>query len=917
MENLGHLNPSNLQYLEQVLDFGQQNEVLAKGPSSGKGSKSEFSKEVVIPSMGVSSEAQLSDKEHMVFRLIEQYRDYGHLKANLDPLGLLKPEGLESFELQHFNFTQSDLPKTFRASHLINCEGDRLIDIVSHLNQVYCGTLAINVAGCERDVRLWFHGEIEAGSKSFQLSVNEKIAILQSLIKTESLEQFIHSRYVGTKRFSIEGSDALLPMLEQAVIVGTHLGIQDFVLGMAHRGRINVLANFMGKGLDMIFADFDGTVIDKTGYDGDVKYHMGYSVDKETSHGKCHISLAFNPSHLESVTPVVCGMVRAKQRVRKDMETRSRVLPILIHGDGAFIGQGVVSETFQLSQLEGYKVGGSVHIIINNQVGFTTQPRDARSTRYSSDIAKVVGAPVILVNGDDVEACVRAINIALRFRQEFSKDIVIDMICYRRFGHNEGDEPAFTQPQMYSCIKKHPSLKTIYGESLVRQSIISMEEVKTSYEQSMEGLQKVLDRVRDKPPEVKPLAFSGLWSGLKKGSAEDFEQVTPTAYSEDALRKVSEVLTTEPEGFRLNPKVKRLIQNRQKMMENGLLDWGMAELLTYASLRDEGTSIRISGQDCKRGTFSHRHAVYFDQESNDEYCPLATLNPGEGEFCIYNSSLSEMAVLGFEYGNAAADPTFLSIWEAQFGDFVNGAQIIIDQFISSGEQKWTRQNGLTLFLPHGYEGQGPEHSSARLERFLQLCAQENMQVCNLTTPANLFHALRRQIVRNIRKPLILMSPKSLLRHKKVISPLSEFSQGYFREVIEDTVVSTDNVEKLILCSGKVYYEIEEAREVDPTSFSSKAIIRIEQYYPFPKAQLTPFLSGYPHLRKVAWVQEEPQNMGASFFIIPRLRELMDDLGLKKVDIEYMGRTNRASPATGLLRVHKVEQKEIVDACIRF
>ena len=906
MENLSHLNPANLEYLEK------QHSQLAKGSGPEPYGSSDFSSDLGGEE-SLEKQSSLS-KESMVFRLIDHYRDYGHLKADLDPLGLWKPGG-QGFELHYFNLGESDLQKTFRAAHVINCEGHRLVDIVSHLNQVYCGTLAINVAGCERDVRLWFHAEIEGGAQSFQLSPEDKISIFQSLVRTESLEQFIHARYVGTKRFSIEGGDALLPMLEHVVSSGIQQGIKDIVLGMAHRGRINVLANFMDKGLDIIFADFDGTVIDKTGYDGDVKYHMGYSVDKETVNGKCHVSLAFNPSHLESVGPVVCGMVRAKQRILKDTEERGLVVPILIHGDGAFIGQGVVSETFQLSQLDGYKVGGSIHIIINNQVGFTTLPSDARSTRYSSDMAKVIGAPVILVNGDDVEACVRAIDMAIRFRQEFKQDIVIDMICYRRYGHNEGDEPAFTQPKMYSVIKRHKSLKTLYGEKLSQQSILSMEDANRLYEESMDSLQGILDCVRKSPPEVQSLAFSGLWSGLKRGEAADFEKVIQTACPEDKLHKVSEVLTTEPEFFHLNSKVKRLIQNRQRMMVEGVLDWGMGELLAYASLREEGTSIRVSGQDCKRGTFSHRHAVYFDQETGEEYCSLAQINPGQGEFCIYNSSLSEMAVLGFEYGNAAADPTFLSIWEAQFGDFINGAQIIIDQFISSGEQKWTRNNGLTLFLPHGYEGQGPEHSSARLERFLQMCAQENMQVCNLTTPANLFHALRRQVIRDIRKPLIIMSPKSLLRHKKVVSPLREFSGGYFREVIEDIVVPIDSVECLLLCSGKIYYEIEEVRGIKPEAFSNKAIVRIEQYYPFPRLQLTPSLSGYPHLKKVVWVQEEPRNMGAGGFMMPRLRELMDDLGLKRVDIEYIGRTDRASPATGSPGVHRREQKEIIDACI--
>lgn len=857
-----------------------------------------------------------SHSEHMVFKLIEHYRDYGHLKANLDPLGIQKAE-TEGFELRHFNLKESDLKNVCSVGQMINCQGDRLEDIINYLDEIYCGTLAIHVAGCELEVRLWFHLEMETQSPDFHLSPEDKISIFHSLVRTESLEQFIHTRYMATKRFSVEGGDALLPMLEHSVVVGTQLGIKEVVLGMAHRGRVNVLANFMDKGLDMIFADFDGTVIDNTDYDGDVKYHMGYSADKKTAHGECHISLAFNPSHLECVTPVVCGMVRAKQRRHQDTKTRSQVIPILIHGDAAFIGQGVVSETFQLSQLEGYKVGGSIHIIINNQVGFTTNPNDARSTRYSSDVAKSINAPVILVNGDDVEACVRAMDIAIRFRQEFKQDIVIDMICYRRFGHNEGDEPNFTQPQMYAKIKKQPTLMTIYGDDLACQSLIKADEVDKLYQEQINKLQKMLDETRAHPPELKPLAFNRLWSGLRRSRPEDFENMVDTKYSKDKLLKVSQALTVEPESFHLNSKVKRLIGNRKKMIEEGAVDWGLGELLTYASLCDEGIPVRVSGQDCKRGTFSHRHAVYFDQKTGTEYCPLKMINPQGGEFSIYNSSLSEMAVLGFEYGNSTADPTFLAIWEAQFGDFVNGAQIIIDQFISSGEQKWTRHNGLTLLLPHGYEGQGPEHSSARLERFLQLCGQENMQVCNLTTPANFFHGLRRQIVRDIRKPLIIMSPKSLLRHPKVMSPLRDLYDGHFKEVIEDTQAQTSDVEFVLLCSGKIYYEIEAAREAHLGDFAKKAIVRVEQMYPFPRVQLAPSLSGYPNLKRVCWVQEEPRNMGAYECIIPRLRELMDDLGLKKVDIGYVGRTERASPATGSPKAHRREQESIIEACIKF
>ncbi len=972
MEDLSHLSPANLEYLEdqyhkfklnpQSVDAQWRHffEIASLGevlPNIGRGvgeeaangslqltphstslaSAASASSALVLDSTSTSlgsmpaspassapSASVLDEHEkYMMFRLVEHYRDYGHLKAHLNPLA---PTPLEE---ESFNFSEINIQHLEQHSdnssnlgvlsvdHLMQTQGGSLEDVARSLREKYSGTLAIHVAGCEPLVRSWFLNEMEMDSSSFQLSAEEKLFIFHSLAKTEALEQFIHARYVGTKRFSIEGGDALLPMLEHSVTIGTCLGVEELVLGMAHRGRINVLANFMDKALNMIFADFDGIVIDDTGYDGDVKYHMGYSSDKKTPHGDCHISLAFNPSHLECVTPVVCGMVRAKQRRRQDTQERKKVVPILIHGDAAFSGQGVISETLQISQLDGYRVGGSVHVIVNNQVGFTTDSKDGRSTRYSSDVAKSINAPVILVNGDDVLACVRAMDMAIRFRQKFRQDVVIDMICYRRFGHNEGDEPMFTQPQMYSKIKKHPTLKTIYTRELVRQSILTEEEAKLYYKERINSLQKILDDTRENPPEIQPLAFAKLWSGLRRSCPEDFETIAHTKYPKEKLLKVSEVLTQEPpSSFTINSKLKRLIKNRKKMMEQGVVDWGMGELLAYASLREEGTPIRISGQDCKRGTFSHRHAVYFDQKTGEEYCPLSTLNLDQGEFCIYNSSLSEIAVLGFEYGNAVVDPMFLSIWEAQFGDFANGAQIIIDQFISSGEQKWTRYNGLTLLLPHGYEGQGPEHSSAKLERFLQLCGQDNMQVCNLTTPSNLFHALRRQTIREIRKPLVIMSPKSLLRHPKVVSPLSEFSEGHFQEVIEDNTVHPSNVESLFFCSGKIYYEIQEAREAHGADFARKAVVRVEQFYPFPKVQLAPIISRFTNLKKVLWVQEEPQNMGASMFMAPRLRDLLGSVGFHEVEVGYLGRTERASPATGSPKVHRTEQQDIIDACIQ-
>ncbi|MCB0413332.1 MAG: 2-oxoglutarate dehydrogenase E1 component, partial [Bdellovibrionales bacterium] len=580
-------------------------------------------------------------------------------------------------------------------------------------------------------------------------------------------------------------------------------------------------------------------------------------------------------------------------------------------------GQGVVTETLQLSKLEGYQVGGTVHIISNNQIGFTTNPQDSRSTTYSSDTSKCIKAPVLLVNGDDVEACVRAMDIALRFRQEFAQDIVIDLICYRRYGHNEGDEPAFTQPKMYKKIKKHPTPMKIYSDELVKQGF-SEEKLQSFYQQKIDNLQGILEEVRKNSPQQELDALGGLWTGLKHGTKEDLEKPVHTNVSGEKLLAMGEILSAEPADFKLNKKVQRLLAQRKKMIEDNAIDWGLGELLAYATLCSEGTPVRLSGQDCKRGTFTHRHAIYFDQETDREFSPLNTINYPEGEFCVYNSSLSELAVLGFEYGNASSDPTYLTIWEAQFGDFANGAQIMIDQFISSGETKWARMSGLTMLLPHGYEGQGPEHSSARLERYLQLCAQENMQVCNLTTPANLFHVLRRQVKRDFRKPLIIMSPKSLLRHPKVVSPLTDFTEGHFKEVIEDhTITQPENVETVILCSGKVFYDIEKAREEEKPNSQKVALVRLEQIYPLVHSQLAPQLNGYKNLKHIIWLQEEPKNMGAYSHVAPKIQEFLFELGIKKIPVQYVGRPEKASPATGSPKAHSDEQKAIIAECLKY
>ena len=662
--------------------------------------------------------------------------------------------------------------------------------------------------------------------------------------------------------------------------------------------------------------EFDGgKALKNFDFEGDVKYHAGYSSVKTFSDtSSCNILLAYNPSHLEAVNPVVCGIARARQRALKDQEKRKTVLPVLIHGDSAFIGQGVVSETLQLSQLKGWTTGGSLHIILNNQVGFTTDPKDARTSVYSSDLARSIQAPQLLVNADDLPACIRAIDIALRYRQTFGQDIFIDLICYRRFGHNEGDEPAFTQPKMYQIIKMHPTARQIYAKLLEKEQLISIKEGQNFYDKQMQTLQSLLDKTRKQSKTLTKKDLKGqLWAPYKKTKEDDFFKSCDTCPVSAHLEKTLHALTEIPKNFHLHPKVQKLITARKQKVKEDKLDWALCELSAYGTLCLEQHPVRLSGQDTKRGTFSHRHAVYCDIKTGEEFSPLSQLALDQGEFCIYNSPLSEMAVLGFEYGNASTDHSFFTVWEAQFGDFANGAQIIIDQFISSGEEKWMQSTGLVLLLPHGYEGQGPEHSSARLERFLQLSAQGNIQVCQPTTPANLFHLLRRQMKRDFRKPLIVMTPKSLLRHSEVVSSKKDLirSSG-FQEVLPDPLSpKPKELKTLILCSGKVYFDLKTESKKNLEVFKQSAFIRIEQLYPFPYLRLTPFLNGYPYLKKVVWIQEEPANMGALSFIKPRLRTFMDEIGLSAIPLSCLSREEKASPATGSSLTHKKEYQSLM------
>lgn len=892
----------NLEYIENL---------YTQFKSNPEGLTAEWRRFFEGMEFGTDGGLGLSEKELDVYHLISAYRNYGHFEADLDPLANSTAPS-DQLALTRFNLSEADLNSKFQIGSIIGKANATLRDIVAHLRSVYCGTLTVQCAEALPEVRNWFIREFESNATP-KLSPDEKKAAYISLARTESLEQFIHRNYVGTKRFSVEGADAVLPMLETLVNRGTAKGVQEIIIGMAHRGRVNVLANFMGKGLEYIFGDFNGPLeiaepIDD--FDGDVKYHLGYQSTKETPNGNCLIRLAYNPSHLEAVNPVVLGMVRAAQRRRKDTVKRKTVVPVLIHGDAAFAGQGLGLETFQMSQVKGYTVGGTVHIVIDNQVGFTTNPESGRSAHYASDAAKVLATPVLHVNGDDAEACVRAMDIAIRYRQEWGRDIVINMICYRRFGHNEGDEPAFTQPLMYDIIKKHPTLREIYGKQLVREGVIDQNYYDSFFEEKMTNLMKVFDDTKKNPPKVKPFKFEDNWKGLRKGGMSDMLKPVDTRVPLKTLNEIGKLLGEVPSGFNPHPKLVKLLETRKAMGEGKQpIDWGMGELLAYGSLLHEGTSVRLTGQDCIRGTFTHRHAGLYDVKTNEMYSALDTIHGDKVEFCVYDSILSEYAVLGFEYGNATCDPTFLTLWEAQFGDFSNGAQIIIDQFLSTGEAKWMQMSGLVLLLPHGYEGQGPEHSSARLERFLQLSAQANMQVMNLTTPAQIFHALRRQMKRDFRKPMILMSPKSLLRHPRAVSTLDDLSNGTFQEVILDaTVKDPKKVDTVVFHSGKLHYELLEEKE--KSGKENFALVRLEQLYPFAANAVAEVFKTYPKAKTVIWAQEEPKNMGAWQHVYFKFREFFEANNLK-FDLTYVGRPERSSPATGSIYRHKVEQAALI------
>ena len=852
-----------------------------------------------------------NEKQAAVSRMIQVYSLRGHQIADLDPLGLMDRHVPGVLKLDYLGLTDADMDTEFVTGGVAGT-GDRrmqLRDIIDLLKKIYCGKVGSEFAHVSRArERLWLRQHFERDMVSAGQDEKERLWLLEKLTAAEGIERYLHTRFVGQKRFSLEGGESLIPMLDDLIQQGGSSGIREFVIGMAHRGRINVLVNVLGKSPEELFDEFEGKVdsSDMKG-SGDVKYHKGYSADMKTPGGNVHIALAFNPSHLEIVNPVVEGSVRARQQRRGDAE-RQEVLPVLIHGDAAFSAQGVVTETFQMSQTTGFRTGGTIHIVINNQIGFTTsRPSDARSTAYCSDVAKMIEAPVFHVNGDSPEAAINVMRLALKYRQKFRKDVVIDLVCYRRHGHNEADEPSATQPVMYSVIRKHKTTRALYAQQLVGADVID----DAAVSQLQEDYRDRLDRGEPVPDSALGMIgneFTVDWHPYLNTTWDDD---VDTTLSPVKVAELAGKLTTLPPGYALHGRVQRIIDDRKRMGAGEIdMDWGFAESMAYAGLLDDGYECRITGQDSGRGTFFHRHAVLHEQNNRQEYIPLQHITDKPSAFRVLDSLLSEEAVMAFEYGYATTEPGTLVVWEGQFGDFANGAQVVIDQFISSGDAKWGRQCGLTLFLPHGYEGQGPEHSSARLERFLQLCAEHNMQVCVPSTPAQMFHMIRRQMIRPYRKPLIVLTPKSLLRHKASVSTLSSLSTGQFEVIIPDTsALQAEDVTRVIFCSGKVYYDLIEAREVN--DLSNVAIVRIEQLYPFAIERYASILDSYPNITDVVWCQEEPQNQGAWYQIRHRLQEPLSD----QQELFYAGRSSAAAPASGIYKLHLQQQQALVEAAL--
>ncbi|WP_395343994.1 2-oxoglutarate dehydrogenase E1 component [Ningiella sp. W23] len=854
-------------------------------------------------SSAVQADAPSDERQVKVLQLINAYRFRGHQHANLDPLGLWQQARVRDLELSHHNLSDSDFETMFNlGSYAVDAEKMKLGDLFKSLNRTYCGSIGseyMHITDTEQ--KRWLQQRIESVEAKPLIDRDEKIKILKGLIAADGMEKYLGSKFTGAKRFSLEGGDSLIPMLKGLITEAGANGAKEVVMGMAHRGRLNVLVNVLGKNPSVLFDEFAGKHDDSLGA-GDVKYHAGYSSDFATPGGNVHLALAFNPSHLEIVNPVVMGSVRARLQ-RRGCKDGSAVLPVTIHGDSAIAGQGVVQETFNMSQTRGFSVGGTVRIVINNQVGFTTsKTEDTRSTQYCTDIAKMVQAPIFHVNADDPEAVMFVTKLALDYRNKFKKDVVIDLVCYRRHGHNEADEPNATQPLMYQKIKKHPVPRQVYAEQLLAEGSIAQHEV----DKLMSEYRAALDHGACVVEEWRPMTEHSVdWTPyLKHDWTVDYD----ASLSKETLVELGKSITTVPESHRLQSRVNKLYNDRKAMISGErLLDWGMAENLAYAAILNENTHIRITGQDSGRGTFFHRHAVLHGQDGGEEYMPLQHIKDKQGNIEIYDSVLSEEAVMAFEYGYATAEPATLTIWEAQFGDFANGAQVVFDQFLSSGEAKWGRLCGLTVLLPHGYEGQGPEHSSARLERFLQACADHNWQVCVPSTPAQVYNMLRRQAVRPMRKPLIVMSPKSLLRHPLAVSSLDELAQGVFHNVIDEVDdMEPKKIKRVVMCAGKVYYDLLEQRRKNEQD--DVAIIRIEQLYPFPEQEMAAIVANYKHVKDWVWCQEEPQNQGAWYCSQHHFWQSVP-AGAK---LTYAGRNASASPAVGYVSVHNQQQKALIE-----
>ncbi|MDA9234197.1 2-oxoglutarate dehydrogenase E1 component, partial [Candidatus Pelagibacter sp.] len=849
--------------------------------------------------------------------MIRSYRQRGHLIAKLDPLGLLESDYLDELHPESYGFRKEDYKKTIYLDGVINKKHSNIREILNFLKKTYCGPIGYEYMHISNPTeRKWFRDRVEKSDDTLKFTKNGKEAILNKLIQAEGFEKFLHTKYVGTKRFGLDGGESLIPALEQIIKISGQSKVKEVKIGMSHRGRLNVLANVLQKSYKRIFNEFAGEFnsISEDGA-GDVKYHLGASSNREFDGNSVHVSLTDNPSHLEAVNPVVLGQTRAKQFFHKDKE-RKKVIPILIHGDAAFAGQGVVAECFAMSGLPGHNTGGTIHVIINNQIGFTTSPRFARSSPYPSDIAKMVDAPIIHANGDDPEAVVYATRIATEFRLKFNRDVVIDLICYRRFGHNEGDEPSFTQPLMYKKIRSHPSPVKVYGSKLINEGTISNDELTNQIKNFKNLLDDQFKNAKNYKPQIE--WFEGTWSAYKPEKGKDKRGVTGADIKK--LLQISNKINGVPEELNLHKTIVKILNSRKETVKKGSnIDWSTAEALAFGSLLEEGYPVRLVGQDSGRGTFSQRHSVLRNQLDNSRYIPLNNISNNQKNFEIVDSFLSELAVLGFEYGYSLVEPNTLTLWEAQFGDFANGAQVVIDQFIASGERKWSRASGLVMLLPHGYEGQGP---SARLERFLQMCSNDNLQVMNCTTPANYFHALRRQMHRDFRKPLIIMTPKSLLRNKFCVSNIVDFSkENSFHRVLWDHAIDpkssgfiklkkSSEIKKVILCSGKVYFDLLEARE--KLKKDDVVMYRIEQLYPFPAKALIKELKPYAKKAKFYWCQEEPKNMGAWFSVRDYIQWTLDTIKANNREISYIGRSPDASPATGYAKRHISQQKEIIN-----